>query len=100
MHEIALLCPRQQNDAKFRGKAESIHEEAEQRNDDVHVHVPHVHALPCQVLSSAFRILFDGVTPQPIVYTQRKVKKTFRCFCFPKSFDGLVFYFAEKERVE
>ena len=24
---------------KSRGKAESIHEEAEQRNDDVHVHV-------------------------------------------------------------
>ena len=43
---MALICPRQQNDEKFRGKAESIHEEAEQGNDDdVHVHVPHVHAL-------------------------------------------------------
>ena len=45
MRDMALLCPRQQDDAKFRGKAESINEEAEQRNDDdVHVHVPHVHA--------------------------------------------------------
>ena len=39
---------------KFRGKAESIHEEAEQRNDDVHVHVPHVHVSSRSLRSETF----------------------------------------------
>jgi len=49
---------------KFRGKAESIHEEAEQRNDDdVHVHVPHVHVSSRSLRSETFWNLFNGLKP-------------------------------------